>query len=89
MGVAVDTMVRKPHRAYRRVMRAQGVLKTPWGSGKWGLATRPKGLPLCQPPNECLFVDFSGAAHHVRFELPNKFVSTRVGDGEIVNGTRL
>jgi hypothetical protein len=31
-----------------------GVLKTPWGSGKWGMATRPKGLPLCQPPNECL-----------------------------------
>ena len=66
-----------------------GVLKTPWGEGKWGLAARPKGLPLCAPPAECLFVDFSGAAHHVSFELPLHFSSTRVGDGEQVNGTRL
>ena len=66
-----------------------GVLKTPWGAGKWGLALRPKGLPLCAPPNECLFVDFSGAAHHVRFELPTKFFSMRVGDGEQVNGSRI
>ena len=66
-----------------------GILKTPWGAGKWGLATRPKGLPLCAPPKECLFVDFSGAAHHVRFELPTRFFSVRVGDGELVNGTRL
>ena len=42
-----------------------------------------------QPPNECLFVDFSGAAHHVRFELPHRFFSVRVGDGEHVNGTRI
>ena len=66
-----------------------GVLKTPWGEGKWGLALRPKGLPLCAPPHECLFVDFSGAAHHVSFEMPLRFSSTRVGDGEQVNGTRL
>ena len=66
-----------------------GIVKTPWGEGKWGLALRPKGMPQCQPPNECLFVDFSGAAHHVYFELPARFVSVRVGDGEIVNGTRV
>jgi len=68
-----------------------GVLKTPWGTGKWGLAQRPKGLPMCLPPNECLFVDFSGAAHHVYFldKGLSKFVSMRVGDGEIVNGTRI
>ena len=66
-----------------------GTMKTPWGTGKWGLAQRPKGLPLCQPPAECLFVDFSGAAHHVRFELPDKFFSVRVGDGEQVTGTRI
>ena len=28
-------------------------------------------------------------AHHVYFELPSRFVSIRVGDGEIVNGTRI
>merc|ERR1719240_722630 len=66
-----------------------GVLKTPWGNGKWGLAIRPKGLPQCAPPNECLFADFSGAAPHVRFEMPTKFFSVRVGDGEQVNGSRL
>lgn len=66
-----------------------GVLKTPWGSGKWGLAPRPKGMPACLPPNECLFVDFSGAAHHVSFELPERFTSIRVGDGETVKGERI
>ena len=38
-----------------------GKLKTPWGEGKWGLAIKPKGMSMCQPPNECLFADFSGA----------------------------
>ena len=66
-----------------------GVLKTPWGEGKWGLAMRPKGMPQCAPPNECLFADFSGAAHHLYFDLHSKFVSVRVGDGEVVNGTRV
>jgi len=66
-----------------------GKLKTPWGEGKWGLAIKPKGMSMCQPPNECLFADFSGAAHHVSFELPSTFTSMRVGDGEVVNGTRI
>ena len=81
--------------AYALCMRARiallaGVLKTPWGEGKWGIAPKPKGLPWCAPPNECLFVDFSGAAHHVWFDADlSKFTSVRVGDGEIVNGTRI
>ena len=72
-----------------------GELVTPWGHGKWGLAIRPKGLPMCQPPNECLFVDFSGAAHHAYFSMPapgvlgQNFTSVRVGDGEIVKCLRL
>uniref|UniRef100_A0A7S2GKJ9 Uncharacterized protein n=1 Tax=Haptolina brevifila TaxID=156173 RepID=A0A7S2GKJ9_9EUKA len=66
-----------------------GVLKTPWGEGKWGVAMRPKGMPQCMPPNECLFADFSGAAHHISFQLPSRFLSVRVGDGELVNGTRV
>ena len=28
-------------------------------------------------------------ACQVRFEMPMRFFSTRVGDGELVNGTRL
>jgi len=64
------------------------VLKTPWGEGKWGIAARPKGMPECEGTT-CLFVDFSSAAHHVSFELPNRFKSLRVGDGEIVVGKRL
>lgn len=75
---------------HARIALLAGVLKTPWGEGKWGIAPKPKGLPWCAPPNECLFVDFSGAAHHVRFDADlSKFTSVRVGDGEIVNGTRI
>jgi len=75
---------------HARIALLAGVLKTPWGEGKWGIAPKPKGLPWCAPPNECLFVDFSGAAHHVWFDADlSKFTSVRVGDGEIVNGTRI
>ena len=75
---------------HARIALLAGVLKTPWGEGKWGIAPKPKGLPRCAPPNECLFVDFSGAAHHVWFDADlSKFTSMRVGDGEIVNGTRI
>ena len=66
-----------------------GTLVTPWGKGKWGLAQKPKGLQVCAPPNECLFADFSGGAHTLHFELPDKFYSTRVGDGEQVTGARI
>jgi len=66
-----------------------GKLTTPWGEGKWGVAFKPKGLPECVPPKECLYVDFSAAAHHVSFDLPDSFTSTRIGDGEVVKGERL
>ena len=60
------------------------------GEGKWGIAARPKGMPECfGEGRQCLFVDFSSAAHHVSFELPNRFKSMRVGDGEIVVGKRM
>ena len=74
----------------KMVFQDAGVLKTPWGEGKWGIAARPKGMPECfGEGRQCLFVDFSSAAHHVSFELPNRFKSLRVGDGEIVVGKRL
>jgi hypothetical protein len=67
-----------------------GVLKTPWGSGKWGIALKPRGMPECAPPRECLYIDFSGAAHHASFEMGRgEFRSVRVGDGEAVVGKRL
>lgn len=72
------------------VFRDAGVLKTPWGEGKWGLAKRPKGMPECVASgSQCLFVDFSSASHHVSFQLPNRFKSLRVGDGEVVVGKRI
>ena len=72
-----------------------GVLKTPWGEGKWGLALRPKGMPQCAPPNECLFADFSSNAHNLAFDkdkdggLGARFASLRIGDGETVEGKRM
>ena len=72
-----------------------GVLKTPWGEGKWGLALRPKGMPQCAPPNECLFADFSSNAHNLAFDkdkdggLGARFASLRIGDGETVEGKRI
>ena len=59
------------------------------------MAMRPKGLPQCDPPAECLFVDFSGAAHHAYFAmrgdamLGDNFTSVRVGDGEVVPCVRM
>ena len=44
---------------------------------------------VCAGAAECLFVDFSGAAHHVSSELPDRFTSVRVGDGEVVKGERI
>ena len=68
----------------------RGVLKTPWGVGKWGVALKqPKGMPQCGPPAECLWADFGGAAHHVAFSPGlDAFTSIRVGDGEAVQGAR-
>ena len=66
-----------------------GWLKTPWGTGVWG------GLPdqdyndggFCAA--ECLFADFSGALHNVKFDFsttPATFKTWRVGDGEQIVG---
>lgn len=67
-----------------------GVLRTPWGEGKWGVAKSVKDLPECTVEGKvCLFADFSSAAHHVTFELPERFKSVRVGDGEVVEGKRI
>jgi len=67
-----------------------GQLKTPWGSGKWGIALKPKGHPKCVAPMECLYIDFSGAAHHASVDLAKgEFSSVRVGDGELVKGVKL
>lgn len=70
--------------------REAGVLKTPWGTGKWGIPKRVSGMPECERENrECLFADFANAAHHLSFDLPNRFKSMRVSNGEIVVGRRL
>ena len=71
--------------------RKTGKVKTPWGEGTWGLTTgKVKGVPACDPPTECLYVDFSSALHHVAFDLPRgTFRSIRVGDGEKVDGVRI
>ena len=67
-----------------------GVLKTPWNNGKWGVALKqPKGMKQCAPPVECLWADFGGAAHHLSFSADHQtFESIRVGDGEQVHGER-
>ncbi len=68
-----------------------GTLTTPWGKGAWGVL--PTGVDynddgFCS--KECLFVDFSGAMHNVRFELdrsPPTFKTYRLSDGESIEGT--
>ena len=69
-----------------------GELKTPWGSGIWGVL--PKGVDykdegFCGEGVDCLFADFSSAMHNLKFDLPNgKFDSYRVGDAAHVPGVR-
>ena len=70
-----------------------GELKTPWGSGVWGAA--PKGVDFhdkgfCASAAEgCLFADFGGALHNIRFEADlRRFDSFRLGDGTNVKGER-
>ena len=55
----------------------QGVLKTPWGRGKWGILPDKPGF---------LFADFGGARHELNFGSWPGFVSTRCSDGDIVKG---
>ena len=83
--------------------RAAGELKTPWGSGVWGALARAtpdaaagraaaEADDFCAGENGCLFADFSGALHNVRFDFgatPHTFKTERVGDGESVEGKLL
>jgi hypothetical protein len=70
------------------VFNAGGELKTPWGEGVWGVL--PTGVDyndegFCSPG--CLFADFGGALHNVRFEFAEKrFTTYRLGDGESLEG---
>ena len=58
----------------------QGVLKTPWGRGKWGVLPERPGV---------IFADFGGGKHELLFDAWPAFVSTRCSDGEIVKGKLL
>ena len=73
--------------ALAKVADFASLLSTP----RWGVALKqPKGLAQCAPPNECLWADFGGAAHHLSFSADREsFESNRVGDGEIVLGARV
>ena len=53
----------------------QGVLKTPWGPGKWGVLADGR-----------VFADFGGGQHELTFETWPHFISTRCSDGNIVHG---
>ena len=57
---------------------AGGVFQTPWGSGKWGVTTRPRTL----------YASFIGADHLLAFsdDSATSFSSTRCSDGEVVKG---
>ena len=70
--------------------QAGGALKTPWGEGVWGAL--PEGVNynddgFCAA--NCLFADFSGGLHNVKFFWDDgRFKVFRVGDGEAIEGTR-
>ena len=74
--------------------KAAGELVTPWGSGGWGALPHDEKSDkqgFCGAEG-CLFADFSGALHNVRFDWsaePNSFKTFRVGDGESITGLRL
>ena len=84
-----------------------GALKTPWGTGVWGAL--PSNVDYnddghCSSALGCLFADFGGGLHNLRFEsadgtLPpsddaalhsqlRRFKSFRVGDADAVEGER-
>jgi len=67
---------------------AAGELKTPWGSGVWGAL--PSGVDYRDDgfcAKECLFADFGGGLHNVRFDQElHSFKSYRLGDGDSING---
>jgi DUF1680 family protein len=59
---------------------AQGVLKTPWSEGSWGVLPDRPGV---------LFADFGGAQHELTFERWPSFTSMRCSDGEALSGAML
>ncbi len=67
--------------------RGVGLLTTPWGHGTWGVTTRA----------DVLVAEFAHQRHMLRFEggdggvgdAPQRFVSTRCLDGEVVSGEAL
>lgn len=68
----------------------KGQLKTPWGSGVWGIVAPDPSDAFCAAG--CAFADFSGALHNVAFDFskqPNTFSTFRVGDGENVPGVHV
>ena len=71
--------------------KAGGELKTPWSNGMWGAL--PEGVDynddgFCKLG--CLFADFGGALHNIRFDRDiQTFKSWRVGDAESVSGVRV
>jgi len=78
--------------------RPQGLLRTPWGDGTWGLVASKAsggddvpedGVIKC---TDCLFADFANANHNLRFDFdasPPTFKSVRVGDMLEVKGEYL
>ena len=59
-------------------LKAGGTFATPWGSGTWGVSTRPRTL----------YASFIGADHLLTFSDDGaaSFTSTRCSDGEVVKG---
>ena len=55
----------------------RGTLRTPWGSGVWGVLPDKPGL---------LFADFGGSRHELSFDAWPAFTSARCADGDVVRG---
>jgi hypothetical protein len=68
--------------------KADGVLVSPWGEGKWGAREDDFNCP--EPHDRCLYADFANSNHNLYFPPGDQtFVSKRVGDGEVVQGARV
>jgi len=68
--------------------KPDGVLVTPWGEGKWGAREDDFNCP--EPHDRCLYADFANSNHNLYFPLGDQgFTSKRVGDGEVVQCTRI
>lgn len=77
-----------------------GVLKTPWGDGSWGVVTSSSSgggsnaaghgaADFVERCTDCLFMDFGNANHNVMFNWdasPPTFKAVRIGDLVSVSG---